>query len=326
MSERKVVNKWIDPEFDLSKIDTTNTREEKTIFSIRMMLPMTVKCLTCDNYMNIGTKFNMRTEILKNEDYLGIAKYRFYFKCTKCYTEVTFKTDPKNFDYVCEWGIRRKHEEWKDMKLAEEEYKSKKEKEIKEDVMKSLEYKKYDAQLEQSVMDAIENIKSINKRLNILNVEDSILLLMKKEKEEIKNNNAQLNDKKEENKEFNSEEENEIKRLYQTKRIIKEDNKLKNINRNLVFEKYYNDSKYIKNRSRSISNCSDKSKKSKNSNASNTSNTSNNSNKNSNLKINTNANFNNSSFRDSIVKLQKIQKEEDRVQSNKVKYYSKLLS
>lgn len=46
----------------------------------------------------------MRKETVLNENYLGIRIYRFYFKCTHCYTEVTFKTDPKNHDYVLEFG------------------------------------------------------------------------------------------------------------------------------------------------------------------------------------------------------------------------------
>lgn len=46
----------------------------------------------------------MRKETVLNENYLGIRIYRFYFKCTHCYTEVTFKTDPKNHDYVVEFG------------------------------------------------------------------------------------------------------------------------------------------------------------------------------------------------------------------------------
>jgi len=63
-----------------------------------------VRCNTCGNYLYIGTKFNMRKETVLNESYLGIRIYRFYLKCTHCYTEVTFKTDPKNHDYVLEFG------------------------------------------------------------------------------------------------------------------------------------------------------------------------------------------------------------------------------
>ena len=29
---------------------------------------------------------------------------RFYFKCVNCWGEITFKTDPKNHDYVTESG------------------------------------------------------------------------------------------------------------------------------------------------------------------------------------------------------------------------------
>ena len=31
-------------------------------------------------------------------------KFRFYFKCTTCHAELSFKTDPKNSDYVVENG------------------------------------------------------------------------------------------------------------------------------------------------------------------------------------------------------------------------------
>jgi len=44
----------------------------------------------------------MRRETVWNENYLGIRIHRFYFKCTYCYAEITFKTDPKNHDYVVE--------------------------------------------------------------------------------------------------------------------------------------------------------------------------------------------------------------------------------
>jgi Saf4/Yju2 protein len=54
--------------------------------------------------MYIGTKFNMRKETVLNEKYLGVYIYRFYFKCTRCYSEITMKTDPKNAGYICEFG------------------------------------------------------------------------------------------------------------------------------------------------------------------------------------------------------------------------------
>jgi hypothetical protein len=79
-----------------------------------MMLPMSVRCNTCGNYLYIGTKFNMRKENVLNEDYLGIRICRFYLKCTYCYSEITFKTDPKNHDYIVEHGAMRNYDAFRD--------------------------------------------------------------------------------------------------------------------------------------------------------------------------------------------------------------------
>jgi hypothetical protein len=68
------------------------------------MLPMTVMCNTCGNYIVKGTKFNSRKEDVIGEDYLGITIFRFYFRCTRCSAEIAMKTDPKNSDYVVETG------------------------------------------------------------------------------------------------------------------------------------------------------------------------------------------------------------------------------
>ena len=120
MAERKVLNKYYPPDFDPAKLRRFEKKTTRRMCNVRMMLPMSVRCYTCGNYMYLGTKFNMKVEAVKDEDYLGIKIYRFYFKCTRCYGEITFKTDPKNHDYVSEWGASRNHEQWKDMVNAEE--------------------------------------------------------------------------------------------------------------------------------------------------------------------------------------------------------------
>ena len=86
--------------------------------SVRMMLPMSLKCNTCGHFMKIGTKFNMRKETVIGEDYLGVEIYRFYLRCLKCSALSTFKTDPKNSNYVVEEGVTRNYEPWRDVEAA----------------------------------------------------------------------------------------------------------------------------------------------------------------------------------------------------------------
>jgi len=93
------------------------------MFNIRYMLPMSMRCNTCGAYAPIGTKYNMRVEKVKDERYLGIAIFRFYFKCLLCYAQISFKTDPKTADYVVDEGATRNYECYKDMQAAEEQLK-----------------------------------------------------------------------------------------------------------------------------------------------------------------------------------------------------------
>ena len=41
---------------------------------------------------------------------MGLQIFRFYIKCTLCSTEITFRTDPKNADYLAEHGASRNFE------------------------------------------------------------------------------------------------------------------------------------------------------------------------------------------------------------------------
>lgn len=81
MAERKVLVKYYPPDFD-PKLLPNNHRPKGKQDNVRNMLPMTVKCNHCGNYLYIGTKFNMRKETVWTENYLGILIHRFYFKCT----------------------------------------------------------------------------------------------------------------------------------------------------------------------------------------------------------------------------------------------------
>jgi hypothetical protein len=183
MAERKVLNKYYPPDFDPSKIRNFEKKSVRRMCNVRMMLPMTIRCYTCGNYLYIGTKFNMKVETVTEEDYLGIKVYRFYLKCTQCYGEITFKTDPRNHDYVAERGASRNHNPWKDILMAEEEYKEVKQSEMKEDAMKSLEHRTYDSKREMDILDALDQVKNLNRRQADVNTDELIEKVITKEKE-----------------------------------------------------------------------------------------------------------------------------------------------
>merc|ERR1712232_129833 len=118
MAERKVLVKYYPPDFNPDKL-IRNKRPKEKQDKVRMMLPFSIKCTCCGNYLYIGTKFTMRKETCLNEDYLGIKMSRFYLKCTYCVSEISIKTDPKNHDYICEAGATRNYEAWRDARAAE---------------------------------------------------------------------------------------------------------------------------------------------------------------------------------------------------------------
>uniref|UniRef100_A0A7S3KK23 Splicing factor YJU2 n=1 Tax=Euplotes crassus TaxID=5936 RepID=A0A7S3KK23_EUPCR len=139
-----------------------------------MMLPMSVRCKTCGEFMKIGTKFNMRKATVEDEDYLGIAIYRFHWKCKRCSGELTMKTDPKNSDYVCEFGATRNYEPWRDQRCAETAKAAVRKLEEQNDILKSLENKTYDSKREMEILDNLEEVRHLNKRHANVNHEDMI--------------------------------------------------------------------------------------------------------------------------------------------------------
>lgn len=151
MGERKVLNKYIPPTFDPSLIPSSSSLSGKKKFNnkkkdkysssqhgigasasssssqtsnslshggrrdeVRMMLPFSLRCLTCNSFSYQGTKVNSKKEIAKGEDYLGIAVHRFFVKCPSCKAEIIFKTDPKHADYVLETGATRNYQAWRE--------------------------------------------------------------------------------------------------------------------------------------------------------------------------------------------------------------------
>ncbi|XP_063709877.1 splicing factor YJU2 [Culicoides brevitarsis] len=163
MSERKVLNKYYPPDFDPSKIPRAKLPKNRQ-YTVRLMAPFNMRCVTCGEYIYKGKKFNARKEDVENETYLGIRIYRFYIKCTRCLQEISFKTDPQNTDYEIEAGATRnfmalklalEQEERQDRELREEEANN---------PMKLLENRTEQSRNEIELLESLEELKYLNKR------------------------------------------------------------------------------------------------------------------------------------------------------------------
>lgn len=164
MSERKVLNKYFPPDFDPDLIPRRKV-PRNTQQVVRLMAPFSMRCNTCGEYIYKGKKFNARKETVEGEDYYGIKIFRFYIKCTLCSAEITFKTDPKNTDYTAEHGASRNFEPWRDEAAVEEEDRLAKLEEEENNPMKALENRTVDSKREMDILDALQDIRAKNARL-----------------------------------------------------------------------------------------------------------------------------------------------------------------
>lgn len=129
-----------------------------------------------DRKLDKGRKFNARKETTE-EKYLNIQIYRFYIRCTRCSSEITFKTDPKNMDYTSERGAKRNFEPWRDPtskelqetdeqrldRLEQEEAEAAEEEE--KNAMEELEQKMQESKREMQIADALDEIRTRNARI-----------------------------------------------------------------------------------------------------------------------------------------------------------------
>ncbi|CAN1335548.1 Splicing factor YJU2 [Linum perenne] len=170
MGERKVLNKYYPPDFDPAKLPRARRPKNQQI-KVRMMLPMSIRCNTCGNYIYKGTKFNSRKEDVIGETYLGIQIFRFYFKCTRCSAELAMKTDPQNSDYVVESGATRNFEPWRKEDEELDGIKQKRDAEEMGDAMKALENRTLDSKREMDILAALDEMKSMKSRQATVSVD-----------------------------------------------------------------------------------------------------------------------------------------------------------
>ena len=155
------------------------------------MLPFSMQCLKCGEFMYRGKKFNSRKEDAIGEDYLGVRKYRFYIKCSVCSNEIAFKTDPKNQDYVCESGASRNYETWKQQGEKDDELEA--ERTDDNSAMKALETRTLDSKIEMDVLDALDEIKAHNYRSAKLGSKAIDLINARKRKQENDDEQQEIN-------------------------------------------------------------------------------------------------------------------------------------
>ncbi|TDZ12926.1 YJU2 splicing factor-like protein [Colletotrichum spinosum] len=177
MSERKVLQKYYPPDFDPSSI--TRKRGPKAtgpkVQTVRIMAPFSMKCTSCGEYIYKGRKFNSRKETNVTERYLSIQIHRFYIRCTRCSSEIVFRTDPKSAGYMMVKGALRNMEPWRNKaeedetdearldRLEREEAEAAGEEE--KNAMAELETKNEDARREMAAADALDEIRQRNARI-----------------------------------------------------------------------------------------------------------------------------------------------------------------
>lgn len=170
MSERKVLNKYIPPDFDPRKIPKREA--PKPQHTVRLMAPFSMRCNSCGEFIYKGRKFNARKETVPDENYLGIKIYRFYIRCPTCAAEITYRTDPQRADYRCESGAKRNFEPWREEKEEEERAKTRRLLEEIHNPMRASENKTWDSVRELEITEALDSIRQLKGRMEQVDVDE----------------------------------------------------------------------------------------------------------------------------------------------------------
>ncbi|KAK7973349.1 hypothetical protein PG988_007483 [Apiospora saccharicola] len=172
MAERKVLSKYYPPDFDPRHISQRRkpTPAGPKVQTVRLGAPFSLCCLTCGEYIGKGRRFNARKETNQEEKYLGTQIFRFYIRCPRCSAEITFKTDPKLADYVCEKGAKRNTGSGSAVETDEQRLDGLEKEGSDEDnrergALVELEAKAAEAKREMAVADALDEIRIRNSRV-----------------------------------------------------------------------------------------------------------------------------------------------------------------
>ncbi|MEN2497505.1 MAG: Coiled-coil domain-containing protein 94 [Marteilia pararefringens] len=175
MAERKAAFKYYHPDYDPSKVPRSKGNKN-AVFSIRTMAPFNMRCLTCNDFIYKGRKFNSRKEDIKDQNYLNLTLMRFYIRCPNCSSEITFRTDLENLDYEIESGATRNFDARRAMIRAEAEEQKTKEEDEKGDSMKVLENRTKSSLAEIKDLEEFEELKDSKYRNSKIDTETLLLL------------------------------------------------------------------------------------------------------------------------------------------------------
>lgn len=211
MGERKVLNKYYPPDWDPKKIPRMRLGKFRQ-YKVRLMAPFNMRCKTCGHYIYKSTKFLAIKETVSTETYLGLYIFRFYIKCPNCCAEITFKTDPKNTDYVCEHGATRNFEGWRasdqvgtvDDELLQDEAKE----DGESNPMRALEQRTKDSRREMDILDALEDIKDLNARAANIDTDDIVAAMHQQKQKSTLTEEERLR----------QEEDKEIEKAFKSRR------------------------------------------------------------------------------------------------------------
>lgn len=108
MSERKAINKYYPPDYDPSKEPKKKKNLNPNINRIRLMVPFSMKCTLCNEYIAAHRKFNARKEVT-DQKYMGVKIIKFHIKCPRCNSQLVFRTDPKLSGFEPVSGVVRNY-------------------------------------------------------------------------------------------------------------------------------------------------------------------------------------------------------------------------
>lgn len=176
--------RYFPPDFDPADLPR-GQRAKDNAMKVRMMLPMTIRCKTCGEFMYKGTKFNCKKEDVDGENYLGLQIFRFYMHCRKCSAEITYTTDPQNHDYKMEHGATRNFEAVKHEQSIEEALKAKRAAED-EDKLKRIENKTADAKREMDMFEKLDDMLHTKGQHATVTTEAAIAALTARAEDEVR--------------------------------------------------------------------------------------------------------------------------------------------